>query len=314
MTPVATPVAITATSWDAALAETLSQAARRASADGARPCRVHSVHARVLNIRHDDALIALADDLLDDAPCTVRVPLSDGLLEGIRVGDGVRLRDERIEITTATGIIVIALAGAPRWVPPAITAPLTADALATARATLDALPSPIPATPFGRASAALLDTGAARLRTAALARLHGGREQDAEVTDAANGLLGLGEGLTPSGDDILTGLALIAAHETFALTDLIPALAASLLGAAERTTLLSAVTLQAAIRGRGRERLHDLITAIAAGDRDRLAHAVTRTTEIGHTSGHDILTGIRLALELSARTHPNRLIFEGDHR
>jgi hypothetical protein len=48
--------------------------------------------------------------------------------------------------------------------------------------------------------------------------------------------------------------------------------------------------------------MHDLLDALIAGDEAAVRIAVGRTAEIGHTSGFDILTGIRIALELALDT------------
>ncbi|HKT57590.1 MAG TPA: DUF2877 domain-containing protein, partial [Microbacterium sp.] len=111
--------------------------------------------------------------------------------------------------------------------------------------------------------------------------------------------LGLGEGLTPTGDDILTGLAFLAAQPGMHLAARLPAIAAAA-DDRDATTLLGAVTLRHAACGRARQRLHDLVCGIADGDDALVELAVMRIREIGHTSGDDILTGIRLALELES--------------
>lgn len=292
MTPVAVPVALTATSWDHALAETLSGAAERAFADAAVGT-VHSVHRRVVNVLFGDTLVAIADDGIDDAPSTVRVPLSDWDSRGISQGSPVVARAGRIEFTGSPGAPVVSLPGAKRWdAPRTDLSALTAGDLAHAIDVLDALPAPTPVTPFGRAADGLLRTRIGMLHTALLA------SDDSAVRTAASALIGLGEGLTPSGDDVLTGLALLAAQDGMLLTRSLPALTDAIRTGAERTGLLSATTMMHATAGRGRQSLHDLITAV----RDRETTAERRAAEhilrIGHTSGADILTGIRLALDV----------------
>ncbi len=116
------------------------------------------------------------------------------------------------------------------------------------------------------------------------------------MTPAAQRLIGLGEGLTPTGDDILTGLAFLAAQDGMRLGAHLSAIAAV---DTDATTLLAAVTLRHALQGRARQRLHDL--ALAIGDDEAgILRAAARIREIGHTSGEDLLTGIRLALDLES--------------
>ncbi|UJP11686.1 DUF2877 domain-containing protein [Microbacterium sp. KUDC0406] len=115
---------------------------------------------------------------------------------------------------------------------------------------------------------------------------------------SASGLIGLGEGLTPSGDDILTGLALLASQHGMLLSRSLPALAAAIDDGAERTGLLSATTMAHAAAGRGRQTLHDLVAALRDRDDAALGRTVGAALRIGHTSGADLLTGIRLAIDL----------------
>ena len=292
MTPVATRVAIRATSWDGALAETLSGAAERAFADGTH-ATVHSVHARVVNVLCGDELIAIADDGLDDAPATIRVPMAGWDAHGLVAGAAVAVSRTGLVLSSPAGDIDVRIEDAPAWLPRLADLSLVpAESLRAVRACIaDGSGDTAPATPFGRAAATLLAAGVEALRHAVLAGA-----PDA-ITAAARGLLGLGEGLTPTGDDILTGLAFLAAHPGMRLGAHLPALAAA---AADRdaTTLLGAVTVRHAVRGRGRQRLHDLARGIGDGDADLVELAVMRIREIGHTSGEDILTGIRLALDL----------------
>lgn len=299
MTPVAPLVAMTATTWDAALAETLSRGADPRSPLGV-PGVVHSVHRRVVNVLFGDLLVALADERLDDAPWTVRLPSADWPRLIVSAGDGASMTRSEVRIDSREGGTVIRLDGAGCW------RPLSADLASTGRsmlvdahAALAPFRSQTPQTAFGRASAALLGESVSRLRDVSAAML-GGTSDARAVEDAILRLMGLGEGLTPSGDDILCGLAFLAAQTSSGLEALLPPLRRSLDTGAGRTTLLSAVTIGAATAGRGRQSMHDLALALQAGDIDALKDAAARILAIGHSSGADILTGMRLALELAA--------------
>lgn len=108
-------------------------------------------------------------------------------------------------------------------------------------------------------------------------------------------LLGLGPGLTPSGDDLLAGL-LIAWRQVGA-TSASDRLAQALLTAAcERTTEISQAHLQAAAKGYGAAPLHHLLGAILNNDRQRLDQALDAAAKIGHSSGFDAIAGVILAL------------------
>ncbi|MFE6734142.1 DUF2877 domain-containing protein [Microbacterium sp. NPDC057650] len=306
MTPVAVPVALAATSWDHALAETLSGAAERAFAD-ATLGTVHSVHRRVVNVLFGDSLVAIADDALDDAPATIRVSLSDWDSRGIRQDSPVVARADRIEFTDAPDAPALSLSGATRWeAPRADLSALTARGFADALDVLDLLPSPAPVTAFGLAADGLLRTRIGMLRIALL------DADDEAVRTAASALIGLGEGLTPSGDDVLTGLALLAAQDGMLLTRSLPALSDAINAGTARTGLLSATTMVHAAAGKGRQSLHDLIAAVRARDAAALRRAAYRILQIGHTSGADILTGIRLALDVERETRSAGSTFPQD--
>jgi hypothetical protein len=111
-------------------------------------------------------------------------------------------------------------------------------------------------------------------------------------------LIGLGVGLTPSGDDYLVGvLAGLDATGHPARPDLAAAIAAQ---APDRTTAVGAATLRHAAAGAFSERLHAVLIALAGGRLDGVAAAIGRATAYGATSGSDTLVGVFAALDLEA--------------
>jgi hypothetical protein len=101
-------------------------------------------------------------------------------------------------------------------------------------------------------------------------------------------LLGLGPGLTPSGDDVLCG-ALLALHG-LGLPERASRLGAALGAARERTGLISHAYLRAATAGYGSSVLHEAITALCT-DSPALFDAVQALGRIGHSSGWDAFLG-----------------------
>ena len=104
-------------------------------------------------------------------------------------------------------------------------------------------------------------------------------------------LIGLGPGLTPSGDDFLAG-ALIALR---ALADHSAArcLAEWTLSlAATGTGEISRAHLVCAAAGVGAGALHDALAAIAAPDLARLAERLAAVAALGHCSGWDAVAGM----------------------
>jgi Protein of unknown function (DUF2877) len=151
-------------------------------------------------------------------------------------------------------------------------------------------------------------TGAAGLPASALARVAGPRIAQlrewvgarlirATREPAPLGLVGLGPGLTPSGDDLLCG-ALVALH-AIGQVDLARDLYA-VIGEAARiaTSPLSAAFLKAAAEGQSSEPLHESIVALL--ENQSLARPLEAVAHIGHTSGWDALAGAVLVLRTFA--------------
>jgi hypothetical protein len=109
--------------------------------------------------------------------------------------------------------------------------------------------------------------------------------------DAIGALIGLGPGLTPSGDDVLAG-ALLALH-ALDRADVAERVATWLDARLEgRTGLVSRAHLACAARGAGAAVLHDALGALASGDGEALAAATSAVGTLGHCSGWDGLVGI----------------------
>ena len=116
-----------------------------------------------------------------------------------------------------------------------------------------------------------------------------GWEGDLErLREGAAGLAGLGSGLTPAGDDFLTG-AMLWAHLTHPTPA--PLCRALVEVAAPRTTTLSAAFLRAAGRGECGAAWHALLAALSAGAEAEIAAAAREVLAHGATSGADSLAG-----------------------
>lgn len=108
------------------------------------------------------------------------------------------------------------------------------------------------------------------------------------LSKGAARLAGLGSGLTPSGDDFLSGAMLRAWLVHPAPGALCCALAQA---AAPRTTTLSAALLRAAARGECGAPWHALLAALSAGDETKITAAAQEVLAHGATSGADGLAG-----------------------
>lgn len=108
--------------------------------------------------------------------------------------------------------------------------------------------------------------------------------------DQVERLLGLGPGLTPSGDDYLAGsmVALDLLGETTVRDTIWDAIRERASGL---TSALSFAHLQAAAAGALSEPIHLLLCSVLANERERLPARLAAVGEIGHTSGWDALAG-----------------------
>ena len=124
-------------------------------------------------------------------------------------------------------------------------------------------------------------------------------------TSAIDALIGLGPGLTPSGDDFLGGV-LLALQWLGALG---PGgrLAAEVLSRAERgTNEISRAHLAAAAGGEGLAPLHAILSVLCTPGAPGMDECLTAIDAIGHTSGWDALAGVCLAAAVMARVRSVR--------
>jgi hypothetical protein len=123
------------------------------------------------------------------------------------------------------------------------------------------------------------------------------RRDDTAAHGATVELIGLGVGLTPSGDDYLVGLlAGLEATDDPARHGLAASIARHAPG---RTTAFGAAALAHAARGAYAERLHGLLVALADGRLDGLMTSIERALAYGATSGADTLVGLFSGLDVA---------------
>lgn len=262
--------------------------------EGAGRATVHSVFERVVNLQTAGGeLFAIAAAGVDDAPATV---VADGplVLPGVAPGDAVVADGDSIAIT---GRVELALAGARAWravLPayPAHDARLRRN-LAVVREAL------VRHSPSGASVSALareLDHLLAHRRDLLCSSLAAG-DRDAACRHG-RAMLGLGHGLTPSGDDFLAGL-LVTLHlpggPGAALRDVGLRMVD---GAERRTNAISVAMLRAASEGRVRERAIVLLRELVAGETRGVDSALGRVLAIGSTSGSDMANGVVAGLDV----------------
>lgn len=254
----------------------------------AGPIVVHSVFRAAINLIGPDGLLTIA-----------RADVG-GLSGGVLIDDVTDLRDlgprpamvvrlDRDAIRIPAAGVAVDLRAAARWDPGLRPRPsASAGRRWSARSPMVAqIVARLPTTP-GLARVAAADPYLANL---AASIRHGDRPAAA---GAARGLVGLGPGLTPSGDDILAGAAAALRGLDHPLDGFLEAV---LIDIDRRTTAVSAALLRHAARGAFAERIHDLFDALLGEDAAAIEPAVARAAAWGATSGVDLLTGVVLALD-----------------
>lgn len=118
---------------------------------------------------------------------------------------------------------------------------------------------------------------------------------------AVEDLIGLGPGLTPSGDDFLAGVLAIlhAINRIYCRYELWRRIEPFLVGG---TGAISAAHLQCASEGRLAAAQHDLLGALIAGKTADLRDAILDLSENAHTSSWDGLAGMTTALRAIFRS------------
>jgi hypothetical protein len=245
---------------------------------------VLSVHGSAVNLVVDGALVTIASSRVGGLPNGLLVadPFDPPSLR-VRPGMAVTVADGDLAIDGNR--VRIALDAARRWRPelPALARPPDLDLRAgSVRRAAAHHAGGLHGIVFGADAFADLAGAFASGSEAAIVR-------------TGKGLVGLGAGLTPAGDDILVGLtAGLTALGDKRARGFAQAWAQHAIG---RTTLVAEAFHRHAAGGAYSERLHDVLRAILAGPLEAIPVAVRSAEAWGATSGADALAGILLALD-----------------
>lgn len=252
--------------------------ARRSDGAG----RVHSVFERAINIEWSDGAWSDGELLALHGPGSLLAPFAAAVdpverLRSLRVGAPVTIEPRRL----VAGDLVLSWPHA-----------------AVVDCSVDASPHPAARPPQhllhwgGRYSSSLDSASGAAAREQLSAGIRD--RDDARLIAGAGALLGLGEGLTPSGDDCLVGVLAVLHHVDPGWRRRGgPSVFGSLAGAArERTTAVGREFVRHALTGRFSEPVLAVLRAARPAERRR---AIARLLALGATSGADTLSGMTLA-------------------
>jgi hypothetical protein len=277
------------------VARSISRPVRQRLGQGQFVAQVLAVFERACNlVTPDGDVVALVTPQISNGPLNIVVDGATDLFTGINPNTPVMLEEGQLWV----GGRQIDLEEATVWEPQpdwdtlrtrcaAITAHLPRLCTLSHRyapaGTLLALLWETPSSD-GRVASAIFSTA-----TKAGQALREGWEGDLErLQEAGIGLAGLGDGLTPAGDDFLVGVMLWAW-----LTHPTPASFCRALRqvAVSRTTTLAAAFLRAAARGECGASWHALLATLSEGTEVEITTAVREVLTYGATSGADTLAG-----------------------
>ena len=282
--------------------------------------KVLSVSRRTVHLHTDDGeIVALCTRDVENGPLNIRLDTSDEFTFsslGLSEGEAVRSSLERISVNSR---LVVNLKPVAMWRPRTLRKALTKNQVAQNRRTIMEL-----VLREGRREGLLGLLSLLRSEydmaeeknpyvkkgmKAASQLLEGTRSRnDDQLEGGIAGLVGLGPGLTPAGDDVMTGfvlalreaerLGIVAARYFSNLRRLIPAVCKG------RTNLLSERMLLLACEGLVGESASEAVNSLYGRDSRWARRDARRLIGMGHSSGTDILVGVLLATSLfySARS------------
>jgi Protein of unknown function (DUF2877) len=255
---------------------------------------VDAVFERSFYVRADRCFVCIGDATIGEGP------LNALLAASIQTSHGLHVASVAGRLNFSSGM-KLDWQNAPGWQP----APWPADRLWPTRAALHAVREvailQAPPSSFARAqigasrSSDPLNSRSALGVQALRQALATGTAIDADT--AAASLLGLGHGLTPSGDDVLSGAVIMQhamgqAHAAHHLATAIRRHSPTL------TSPLSGALLQAACDGEACAAVHQGIAALIGGAAPTAV--IAPLAAIGHSSGFDMLAGILIVAEAHA--------------
>lgn len=272
---------------------------------------VHSVFQSALNLRlnKNNRLLTLLSSGEPDLPQGIRMDTPEGFsFEGFQTGEPMVCRDGLVHFENRS--LTIQLSGARRWkcdlstLKVDVTNPRVSAAW---HGVWEALNQRQRRTNAEIVAADLfeenktLQSGVARRCSEALRALVPAARQY-ELTDASpvHSLIGLGPGLTPSGDDLLVGYmaglwCTVRDHDRQA--HFISSLGKRIIRLSRQTNDISRTYLYHAARGQVSSLLANLAAAISHEEsRDRLLQIAEAAMRVGHTSGMEAVTGLLVSL------------------
>ncbi|MFC7288079.1 DUF2877 domain-containing protein [Herminiimonas glaciei] len=264
--------------------------------------RMHSRFSRVVNLRCSQSglLYSVVSSALDDAPNTLRIGLSE--FDTLPLGEDAELSLSGGMLRLGK-VLEIELDACGEWLPPPvvfrafppeyflnISSRIQDEKFANNSISFFEYDGN---DVFYQAMSQHLVRGSTRLmegmRTA----------HEPQIRKGLTELLGLGIGLTPSGDDYIVGLCAVLALPQHPAHGYMRLIAEVIRDGKSRTNTISYMALIKAVEGKTRASIGALLATIFNGELSLLKERIKPVLNIGSSSGADILSGITAGLLLS---------------
>ncbi len=255
-----------------------------------------STHRHACNLMAEDGtFIALVNDVHGNGPFHILLPHTH--FDTLTLATPIKWRAEQIKLAHLT----IDLREARPWHPqlprltnPASLASLAAyQPLATMRSALYS--GSMPLVERAQGAIAQLRDGFTQKNTG---QFRPGQFRPGKFQQGVEGLVGLGPGLTPAGDDFLLGLLVAFTLLRTVQPSIYPYSKQIADRAATASTRLSAIWLSYAGQGYFGEEWHRLIDLLNCGAAGAIGQAIHTILNTGATSGADALCGFFVGMEM----------------
>lgn len=266
---------------------------------------VHSTFNRTFNIqcKEDGELFTIACRNVDNAPNTLIIDLNDFSSFGIEVNDRVYMRDKILFVEDK---LTLTIGNPAKWESVLPEYPCNVEILKRnlikmkEYINIHGVGGGIKKNVIARNPFEAEITNLLKKRTHLLLNelLH---SRFSSALSHATSLVGLGPGLTPSGDDFLTGLFTIFNMKNSPFYPNRSFCDDVLKKAKNLTNDISYMTLKKAAIGKVRESIISLLNSILVEDDQDLILSLNKLLNIGSSSGTDIALGIVFGLEANIR-------------
>lgn len=267
--------------------------------------KIEQVFNKAINILIDNQLFTLLGSQLDNAPNSCRLLNKDFALLKINDGDDIHISNGKISIGENYWL---SFSLCKMWQQPVIAFIHDKKNIKNYQSfllkqvtRLDFILSEAKSSLFNYQGDNLFYSASAeklnQLRSHLISELKNSQHQN--LADVIRQFVGLGIGLTPTGDDYLVGVMAFLLLKNHPVNEVYADFYQGIIQGIDNTTSVSAITLEKALAHEYRENMCQLIQSLVDADETNIHLQYLNILNIGSSSGSDMLFGIRDALYLT---------------